>query len=375
MRFPRLLRAAVVVASVGSLTGLPGSKIPSASAQEGPEISAETFVKATPLERAAPRYPAGALQTGKEGWVMLSYVISPDGAVTEPMIEDSSGVEMLERAALEAVRKWRYTPAMRDGVPVEQSMTKTRIAFQIDQRNPGASKAFQRKYVELAKLIDARDLQSVPPLLDELEFGGRANLYEDAWFWWLKFAYLEASKSSATAEKIDALRAAVGHEEEYLAPDVFVSAAQRLYALEVQTQDYSAARNTFARLRDARAAKRSKQYESALEALTPSYARIEELIAGTKPIASNAEIGSHDYWVHDLLRRSFAMDKIVGRVDVVDVRCERGTKRYDTFPLDGVWRVPESWGHCGVYIKGEPRTTFLFVEYPAETPAITLSTE
>jgi TonB family protein len=347
----------------------------SASAQEGPDISAETFVKATPLVRSAPRYPAGALQTGREGWVMLSYVISPDGDVTEPMIEDSSGVEMLERAALEAVQKWRYTPAMRDGVPVEQSMTKTRIFFQIEQRNPGASKAFQRKYVELAKLIDARELESVPPLLDELEFGGRVNLYEDAWFWWLKFAYLEAGKSSATADKIGALRAAVGYEEEYLAPDVFVSAAQRLYALEVQTQDYSAARNTFARLRDARAAKRSKQYESALEALKPSYARIEELIAGTKPIASNAEIGSHDYWVHDLLRRSFAMDKVVGRVDIVDIRCERATKRYDTFPLDGVWRVPESWGNCGVYIKGEPGTTFLFVEYPAETTAITLSTE
>jgi TonB family protein len=375
MRRASPIRAAFVALGAVGAVGLLGLASARATAQEAPDVSAETFVRAAPVERTAPNYPGAALRLGQEGWVMLSYVISPEGAVTEPMIEDSSGVEALERAALNAVRKWRFSPATRNGVPVEQSMTKTRIAFQLQGNERGASSVFRRKYLAIAELVEAGDLASVPPLLDELEFGGRANLYEDAWFWWLKFAYLEASKSSATDEKIAALRTAVGYEEDYLAPDLFVAAAQRLYALEVLAQDYSAARNTFNRLREAKAAKRSKQYESALEALQPSYAKIEELIAGATPIASNAEISSHDYWVHDLLRRSFAMDEISGRVDVVDVRCERATKRYDTFPLDGLWRVPESWGDCGVYIKGEPGTTFLFVEYPAETPATTLSTD
>jgi TonB family protein len=373
MTLAPLIRATFIVAAAPSAIGALTLVSTRGVAQEAPGVSAETFVRAAPIERSAPRYPAAALNSGKEGWVMLSYVISPDGVVTEPMIEDSSGVESLERAALDAVRKWRFTPAMRNGVPVEQSMTKTRIAFQLEDGEPGASNSFRRKYIAIAKLIDARDLASVPPLLDELEFGGRANLYEDAWFWWLKFAFLEASESNAMEEKIAALRTAVGYEEEYLAPDLFVAAAQRLYALQIRTADYSAARNTFVRLRDAKTAKRAKQYDSVLEALRPSYEKIEELIAGTTPIASNAKIGGHDYWVHDLLRRSFAMDNISGRVDVVDVRCERATKRYDTFPLDGVWRVPESWGECGVYIKGEPGTTFLFVEYPAATPATTLS--
>ena len=65
------------------------------------------------------------------------------------------------------------------------------------------------------------------------------------------------------------------------------------------------------------------------------------------------------------------MANVRGRVDVVDVRCELGTKRYDSFPIDGVWQVPASWGTCGVSIKGEPGTTFVFQEYPLGARAAT----
>lgn len=347
-----------------------------AAAQEAPSVSAETYVKATPVERSAPNYPSEALQAHEEGWVMLSFVISPTGGIEEPMVEDSSGVESLERAALRAVRKWRFSPAMRNGVPVEQSMTKTRIVFQLEGGGPpGASASFVRKYRKIADLIDKKDLAAVPPLLDEIEVGGRTNLYEDAWFWWLKYVYLDATKSTDTDGMVDALRRAIGYEEDYLRPDQFVAAAGQLYALQVHSGDLSSARNTFARLRDSKVARQSKHYESTIEALSPSYMQIEQLISGNTLLVTNAKIHEHDYWVHDLLRRSFSMDKIVGHVDVVDVRCARGTKRYDSFPTDGVWYVPESWGKCGVYIKGEPGTTFVFDEYPAGTPATTLSTD
>ena len=57
------------------------------------------------------------------------------------------------------------------------------------------------------------------------------------------------------------------------------------------------------------------------------------------------------------------------------MRCERGTRLYETYPDDAVWQVPESWGDCGVYIKGERGTTFTFEEYPAGTPATPLARE
>ena len=199
------------------------------------------------------------------------------------------------------------------------------------------------------------------------------NLYEDAWFWWLKYSYLEASQSASNEEQIDALQLALGYEEDYLEPELFVAAAHSLFVLRVRAGDYSAARTTFLRLRDSRTAQRSERYEETIALLSPVYRQIEDAVAGNSLLVVNAKIGKHDYWVHDLLRRSFAMADVTGRVDAVDIRCERATKRYDAFPADGVWHVPESWGSCGVYIKGEPGTTFKFEEYPPGVAATLLS--
>ena len=99
------------------------------------------------------------------------------------------------------------------------------------------------------------------------------------------------------------------------------------------------------------------------------------MIAGPQLLPIKAEIGQYDYWVHDLMRRSFSMTNVSGRVDGVDVRCKQGTRRYETYPKDAVWQVPESWGECGVYIKGERGATFTFQEHPAGTPATPLARE
>lgn len=336
--------------------------------EEAESAVADTWVPAKPIERAPPRYPAEALSERQDGWVMLSYVISATGEVIEPMVEDSSGVEPLERAALRAIRGWRFEPAKRNGQPVEQSMAKSVLRFQLDGTASG-SHDFEREFRRISELMRTGDLPAAKSLLDDLEFGGRSNLYEDAWFWWLKYVYLEHAKSPDVNDKIIALRRAVGYEEDYLEPAMFVVAAQNLFSLEVESRDLSAALRTHARLRDSKTAKRADRYKSALAILTPIVERIEEIVAGDSVLVVGAEIGDNAYWVHDLLRRSFSVREIMGRVDVVDVRCSQGTKRYYSFPLNATWRVPESWGGCGVYIKGETGTRFIFEEYPATATA------
>ncbi len=103
-----------------------------ATAQDFGEPQPSTYVEPKSLVRVNPEYPASALSSGREGWVMLSFVISPTGDVVEPMIEQSSGGEPFERAALAAIARWKYAPATQDGVPVEQAMTKTIIRFQLE---------------------------------------------------------------------------------------------------------------------------------------------------------------------------------------------------------------------------------------------------
>jgi protein TonB len=55
--------------------------------------------------------------------VVLEAVISPSGEVTNVRV--LRGVPLLNDAALQAVRQWRYTPTMLNGQPVSVVMTVT----------------------------------------------------------------------------------------------------------------------------------------------------------------------------------------------------------------------------------------------------------
>ncbi|MGD0839649.1 MAG: TonB family protein [Candidatus Acidiferrales bacterium] len=68
------------------------------------------------LTRVAPNYPDVARQAGVEGTVALRVEIGQDGSVQD--VEPISGPPLLERAAAEAVAKWRYAPTLVDGNPV-----------------------------------------------------------------------------------------------------------------------------------------------------------------------------------------------------------------------------------------------------------------
>src|SRR5262245_59362614 len=94
-----------------------------AAAQEPPRDT-DIYTEPVWLVRINPDYPRGAAAAGREGWATLSFVVTRDGEVVEALIEQSSGDEDIAQAALEAVRKWRYNPARRNGEPVEAA-TKT----------------------------------------------------------------------------------------------------------------------------------------------------------------------------------------------------------------------------------------------------------
>jgi len=73
------------------------------------------------LSGSPPAYPVEARHKREEGTVTLRLVISRDGRVSAISIQRSSGFPKLDEAALAAVRKWRWSPTIRDGRPVEIS--------------------------------------------------------------------------------------------------------------------------------------------------------------------------------------------------------------------------------------------------------------
>ena len=59
-------------------------------------------------------------------------VIATDGSVERMEVAESSGNRYLDRAAMEAVRRWKFIPARRGGIVVE-SWVLVPIVFKLEQ--------------------------------------------------------------------------------------------------------------------------------------------------------------------------------------------------------------------------------------------------
>jgi len=70
------------------------------------------------LFRKPIRVPIESRRAHEEGIVVLMLLLGTDGRVMEISIATSSGFPRLDRAALDAVEDWRWSPLMRDGTPV-----------------------------------------------------------------------------------------------------------------------------------------------------------------------------------------------------------------------------------------------------------------
>jgi protein TonB len=69
------------------------------------------------IKRVQPRYPQSALAAHAQGAVQIEATVNKEGFVTNPRV--LQGDPVLARAALDAVRQWRYKPYYLDGQPVE----------------------------------------------------------------------------------------------------------------------------------------------------------------------------------------------------------------------------------------------------------------
>jgi TonB family protein len=64
-------------------------------------------------ERPQPPYPKIALDQGQQGAVTLAMTVDDSGTITAVSVKESSGVPMLDRGALDFVKRhWRVPPGV-----------------------------------------------------------------------------------------------------------------------------------------------------------------------------------------------------------------------------------------------------------------------
>jgi protein TonB len=99
----------------------------------GPNIgTAATDSDIIPLVRVEPQYPERARQRGVEGWVVVEFMISAAGTVKSPRIIAYHPSTIFNRAALQAIRKWKYNPKIEEGVAVERPGVQVRLTFEFE---------------------------------------------------------------------------------------------------------------------------------------------------------------------------------------------------------------------------------------------------
>ncbi len=69
-------------------------------------------------EMVEPEYPADALENGIEGYVIVEVQVSPSGKVHSAHARKVFGAESFEKASLDAVRRFRFKPKLKNGKPV-----------------------------------------------------------------------------------------------------------------------------------------------------------------------------------------------------------------------------------------------------------------
>ncbi len=82
------------------------------------------------LKAVGARYPTAAMRARQQGWVVVSFTVDADGGTSDVKVIDAQPRRVFDRAAMDAVERYRFTPAMKGGVAVS-SVKQQRIEFKL----------------------------------------------------------------------------------------------------------------------------------------------------------------------------------------------------------------------------------------------------
>lgn len=70
-----------------------------------------------PISQASPVYPRELSKARIDGRVVIAFIVNEDGRVEDPRVASSTRPEF-EQPALDAIRRWRFKPGMKEGEAV-----------------------------------------------------------------------------------------------------------------------------------------------------------------------------------------------------------------------------------------------------------------
>ncbi|HEV7122492.1 MAG TPA: energy transducer TonB [Rhodanobacter sp.] len=108
----------------------PESDNRAAAAGAKPPALAGRTADAVLTKAVAPLYPTAAVRSRQKGWVVVAFTVDADGKTSNVKVVKAEPRRVFDRAAVDAVEQYQFTPAMKNGVPVASPMQR-KIEFEL----------------------------------------------------------------------------------------------------------------------------------------------------------------------------------------------------------------------------------------------------
>lgn len=104
------------------MNGFKGSVLSGLGVKTG---RAKISTNVIPLVRIPPRYPMRAANRRIQGWVKLEFTITKEGTVKDAVVIAAKPSSIFNRAALKAIKRWKFKPQIIAGEAYEQRAVQT----------------------------------------------------------------------------------------------------------------------------------------------------------------------------------------------------------------------------------------------------------
>ncbi len=84
-----------------------------------------------PIMTVPPEYPQREQARGTQGWVIVEFTVDQLGRVQTPQVIDAEPSRVFDRAAIKAVKRYKYKPRVLNGEAVPVTGVRQRIVFQL----------------------------------------------------------------------------------------------------------------------------------------------------------------------------------------------------------------------------------------------------
>jgi len=321
-----------------------------------PVVAIRRYVPAVPQKKRNPRYPLSASRQGKEGWVVLNYMVDPEGNTYEIEATAYAGDRSFVNAAKRAARRYKYTPAHFNGEPMHSGAA-TRITFRLSREQVGARPAFVKLYKAFFNQLKVgATTQQINHTYAALTDLGITYLYEDVFLAVVKSAYAERMGDHVRAERN--LDRALRYQDDFkvFTTEKFHELQQQLFWHQVKSGSFGDAIKTWAVIEPQ--VRENEDFESFFKTI----AEIKRLQDEGRDFSATGTVYDHYRYSRILLASAFSFTDVDGELAESKLYCDQGFLGFAIKP-NVRYNIRDDYQNCTLVVIGDPDTTFTVTEH------------